>query len=464
MFGRVVQVILKRGNEQKMFSFNERNQDSGGETARIGFYTKKDSLRNAPAAANIDLYNLDDMVKNWIFAGATSFTAEENPTLTSNLDIELWVGYSDFQDTLHRENTTNKDGTKIKKNMWNIFSGTVNSYYNSRKGRDVITHLLCGYFPANKKKKTLFKRPLTFEPGTTRAAIIDYAFENVLIENNIIGVGNLILPGSSGLHYKSLLEMATGRMRGDYRIKIRDKYALQPDAPQIGLSLTGTTSTADLGLTLNKKPESEKKFETWLREPCTAYPTVFVDNFEDWLRYFCLLNGAIYVGYNPIASSSSLFVCDISLVQDMRNNSINELNKKAVSWSIKNYEMLIEEPTLTSQGVEIKSLMRPWADVEDVIMLSVDSQPVINGIVRNDNVWTANIQGADNLYLAAWGGDTATFAIEHESKVKKCSFLNKKLRVVGVQHIGDTHKKDWYSQITTLAPGTLIEEAKLANK
>ena len=460
-----MQVVLSRGKERKMFSFNERNQDSGGENARISFYTKKESLRDAPATANIDLYNLDDMVKNWIFAGATSFTAEENPTLTSNLDVQLWVGYSDFQDEQRRTNSTDKNGQKIRKNMWNIFSGTVNSYYNSRKGRDVITHLMCGYLPFNKKKKVLFQRPLTFEPGTSRAAIIDYAFENVLIENNIIGIGKLSDAGLNGRFYLSLFDMATGRMNGDYKIKIRDKYALQPDVPQTELSLNDSTlNPATQDLSLNPKSETELVFDSWLKEPATAFPTIFIDNYEDWLRFFCLLNGAIYMGYNPIVSTNSLYVCDISLIQGMRKSSIANLNKKAINWSIKNYEMLIEEPTLTNFGVEIKSLMRPWADVEDIIMLTVDKQPVINGTVRNDNMWTANIQGGDNQYLAAWGGDTAIFSIEHESRIKKCSFLNKKLRVVGVQHIGDTHKKDWYSQITTLAPGTLIEEAKLANK
>lgn len=461
MFGRIIQVVLKRGNEQKMFSFNERNQESGGETARVSFYTDHKALKDAIHTANIDLYNLNDETLNWIWHAGGAFVSGTNPTLTSNLHVELSVGYSNFKDD--------------NPQMWKIFVGTANSYFNSRKGRDNITHLFCANLPWQNINKQLYINTANAAGIMSREALLKDRFMMLLANRGILQTYVTSLQRTFVSPEAERNAISTAYQRRDFIIKIRNPLFENEGNNLMIESSTNTDVIERISggeytsnptpeyITYNTSPEYGN-YQQWLKEMALTDPMIVGGDFERWLKTFCTNEGALYFGYNPSKSKLSsyngspiTFVMDMLILdipEDLIKRKEAEQLKLGVSKrnTIRNYEMLLEEPTLTSTGVEIKSLMRPWLDVEDVIKLAVDDKPIINGQERTDAIWTANIQGADNLYQSAWGTDTAIYAAVRD-RARRLSFMNIPLVVYEVQHSGDTHKKDWYSQINTYTPG-----------
>lgn len=475
MFGRIVQVILKLPqfnesgedvSEYKIFRFDERNQESGGENARISFYTEHKYLKSAIQIANIDLYNLDDTTLNWLWnaGGVFGYSNENGFEVQSQLEIELWVGYSDFEPVSNEEYeqyTGHKDGKKnaiqIPKNMWQIFKGSVNSYFNSRKGRDNITHLFCGNMPfANMN----YKIELLTSDDITREAWLQEKCIHLLMQTGVLqshvptittnyNKDTKLIGGSRSSNHKTPMEAF---MDGDFSIKFNDPFL--SGAWVLGSGLSGEDV---------KNLPTQSDFKKWLHTHVKSEPR-WKGDFSQWIDDFCTGEGARFLGYNPIKSDfvKNIFVFDLSigdnwklissLMQSAYSKQMAMVDKIPDENKIRNYEMLLEEPTLTNKGVEIKSLMRPWFQVNDYVALTVDKNPIINGKSRSDEIWTANISGSSNLYQSAWGNDTAIFAAIR-NKASKLSFMNVPLLIYEVQHIGDTHKKDWYTQFNTYSPG-----------
>ena len=129
-----------------------------------------------------------------------------------------------------------------------------------------------------------------------------------------------------------------------------------------------------------------------------------------------------------------------------------------------NHEMLVKDPVITTTGVQLESLMRPWIGVEDFIKLEIietnkdlqENQVKNPDYIRNGRRYAVNLSDSSDQYvMTAWGQDTAV--LDAVSKMqdprRKSSIYNEALQVVEIQHLGDTHGNNWHSLIQTMHPG-----------
>lgn len=440
MFGRVVEVELSdRTNRSKPYVFRFCESEQNGEKSncgRISFQTMWKWSKSAVRTAQIDLYNLNDEVWNWICAHGGNWSSKDNPLLISNLNIKLSVGWNDF-------------GTPTS--LWQIFSGTANSFYMERKGVDNIFHFYCGMIPTIKQAQSVpvvvTAPSIDNKTGQTinsRRWILTQSFISYMVQR--FGVSyflrtlNMSLADEHGAAAEKKAKL--GYANGDFYVKFRF-----PEFEQNGLTNT----------------QEYKEAQAWLDSRANSWPENTKGNWEAWLQDFCLSEGAQFGGYSEedsdFVSTRPTLVCNLCYGK-MPKELTNPKMEVPETHKIYNYEMLIQPPQLTNFGVEIASLMRPWVKVQNLLKLVITDDATIGGqsVKEREQVWAANMSNNQYLYSSTWGPRNAVFdALKAQGATQ--SFLNIALLVKSVQHIGDTHKKDWYSYIHTYAPGqSLIRE------
>lgn len=438
MFGLVAQVSLyDKYTVAKKYVFRYDETEQYGEksnSGRIVFHTTHQSIRANFLVAQVDLYNLDEKVWDWISTHGGNW---QNGNLQSNLYLKLEVGWSNFGN--HSP-------------LYTLFDGNVNSFYVSREGRDNVFHFYCGMLPKIDNSTPLKITPRTPQSSTknrygdTRENIIKEKFLAVLVQTNYVfdqmGIQQSFVDGFAWLSQQVMF----------------GKVFLRLDFPMYDV-FGNEVGVEDSEL----KQYLEEKINKSIGTSGDA-----VRNLNDYLAAEGIMNLGYYMEpttYGPDGvAQSPTFVLKLRLAKRRTVDSGTRVPEKNI---IVNYEMLTQEPVVTPYGIQLHSLMRPWLDVEDVIKLEIitnksdlDGSQVNNpAYARPETAYTVNISNRSSYYMAAWGQTTSVFDANAEALKQdkdKRGIFNVPFQVQKIQHIGDTHGKNWHSLIETYQPGLIF--------
>lgn len=431
MFGLIAQVYLWDKNNPgnpKVFVFDETEQHGEkSNNTRIVFHTNHSTVKESWHTAQVQLYNLNDTVWNWITQHGGNW---QDGNLNSNLYLSLRVGWSNFGD---------------KSALYKIFEGCVNGFWVERQGRDNVFNFSCGMLPQknnNERLKTVTKTPqsaMVLSTGETREQQLKekflaflaqgYAFDKLGIQQSFVNP------------YEWLQEQV---LYGKIKLRI------------------DTTTVDTFG---DEQYLMEKN--AWLKQPIAKSIGTDPDAWKG-LKDFLTAEGAMYVShdcetvYDELGKAvNPVFVLKIRLGRKLKISKNTPVPPKNI---IVNYEMLTQDPVATPIGVELHSLMRPWIDVEDIIMLKIITSDKdlkdANGInpmyARPEMAYTLNMSNRSEYVMTQWGQKSIvyeeTIAANLNQKRNSASIFNLPLQVASVQHLGDTHGKNWHSLIQTWQP------------
>lgn len=438
MFGLVAQVSLyDAGNvgSPYIFRYDETEQHGDKSNAgRIVFHTTHQSIRENYKISQVDLYNLNDTVWNWITQHGGNW---QNGNLQSNLYLRLEVGWSNF-------------GKPSP--LYKIYDGVVNSFYVERAGRDNVFHFCCGMLPKADNNTPLKRVPRTPQSaielpyGETRESIIKEKFIAVLVQTNFafdqMGYKQSFVDGYEWL--RNQVQKGAVYLRLDFPYYDAFGNAAGVEDRELKEYLQGRIAKS-IGTSRDA-----------------------VKDLNDFLTAEGIMNLGYYMEpttYGPDGTAQfPTFVLKLRLAKKGITASGVFVPERNV---IVNYEMLTQDPVATANGVQLNSLMRPWIDVEDFIKLEIitnkkdlETSQVKNiEYTRPEFAYTLNMSNRSSYYMAAWGQRTAVFEATlyaFKDKRNTASIYNIPLQVIEVQHIGDTHGKNWHSMIKTLQPGTTL--------
>lgn len=428
MFGLVAQVSLYDYSNSKnpyVFRFDEREQyGDKSNNARIVFHTHQKSIKESWKTARVQLYNLNDEIWDYIASKGGNW---QEGNLESNLFLRLDVGWSNFG-----ENSS----------LYTIYDGNVNSFWVEREKMDNVFNFSCGMLPSMDSTsaiKIISSTPQSNtinQYSTTRGETIKQLFADLLYNTNYAFTKLGLKPSKQG--YAQWLDLIKTR-----KVQIKINFPIYSN-------LGEDTQVQD--------PEGKAWLNEQLKKP---YAKTFNPTAD--LNTFLSSEGAQMVDYYSVISEDSTPVFVIRLRRAnirKRASGIRVPNSNVII----NHEMLVKDPVITTTGVQLESLMRPWIGVEDFIKLEIietnkdlqENQVKNPDYIRKGRRYAVNLSDSSDQYvMTAWGQDTAV--LDAVSKMqdprRKSSIYNEALQVVEIQHLGDTHGNNWHSLIQTMHPG-----------
>lgn len=425
MFGLVAQVSLydydtKDSPYVFRFDANEQHGEKSNNT-RIVFHTNHYGMKDSYRTAQVELYNLNQKYWDWISAHGGNW----QNGFQSNMFLKLEVGWSGFGDYSP---------------LYTLYDGNVNSFWVEREGRDNVFNFACGMLPAKDNQSPI--SAITSVPqstsvtrfGGTRGEMLKQLFADFLYSTNYAFTKLGIKPTKDGY-------AAWQSMIKNNQVAIKISFPLYDN--------------------LGDETESQDPSgRAWLTSQISKPMSKTFDCTRD-LKNFLSAEGAMMLDYYTVMNGTQpVFVLKI---QKANIRQLRYGTRVPNANVIVNHEMLTKDPSVTPTGVQLESLMRPWIDVGDVIKLEIltSEKDLATGQIKNPeyirprSAYALNLSGgASDKVMNVWGQDTRVLDMNNRlaQDKKTSSIYNVPLQVVRVQHLGDTHGKNWHSLIQTYQP------------
>lgn len=430
MFGIVAQVSLydySNVERPHVFRFDESKQHGEKtENTRIVFHTHHSTIKESWKTAQVELYNINDDIWSWI----SDHGGNWQDGFRSNLCLKLDVGWSDFG---------------ANSSLHTIFDGSVNSFWVERQGRDNVFNFSCGMLPSldNNTPLTIIENiPQSTSVSRysgTRGQYIKQLFADFIYSSNYAFNKLGIKPSKDG--YREWMELIK---TGKVLIKI--------DFPIVNkLGETGLTQ--------------DQEGKVWLSSQPTK-PIQKTFNSANDLKNFLSSEGAQMEGYyTEIFGDVPVFIIKLRRATINKKDYGTKVPNKNI---IINHEMLTKDPSVTNKGVQLESLMRPWFEVGDFIKMEIltkEKDLAVNQLVnpqyvRAQSGYTLNLSSYkdDDKIMNVWGQETRVLDVNLRltNAKTKSSIYNVPLQIMDVQHLGDTHGRNWHTLIQTYQPGITI--------
>lgn len=426
-----------------------RKKTKEGSVARIDFEVINigpENRNQKPGfTANIKLYNTTDEISQAVAQNGNfgDYEGIANPStrqkkysefMNSRLQCKLEVGYSNGQggSTLHT-----------------LFQGYVNSTFSSRNGAEWITELRC------------FNRDDTSQqyPETC------------------------IVPGFEDYNERKVVERSKEMYKIDtweemFKLQVISKELTRPGIGSYGQE-KNSRQVSNYSVVINALERIPSNFDEWFEIRYISKPGNPVPNqkLEEKLKNFkikgfstskrdldsslndlCAFKG-LNLGWARYSSPDGGELKRIFLVwQAGDSKEIAEGNKADIV--IPNYYSLVQPPTVNGGGnMTIKMMLYPTAKpFQSVSLMTVDTGEVAADFDKsyaafNAKKLTETQQSiAGNLsgnFTPMIQGPYGIVVYESDRKSKGYMF-NKAFPIIKVVHTGSTHKKDWYTTLTTI--------------